>query len=196
MAQNVPRRRARSARTNCFRVLLVAYTKQQPGPYLPTVHYGPVAPRAGGPARRSPRLGLRKRRAMPLDDLALAAETRSRVGAGSSPEPSARRRHRVRVGRVAGRQHTCLLVRVVVAGPTPQVPCSSPESITKVGVPSLWGTSLTMFSLRAARGAPRTSPYDVRGAVVFDDLEGIPISADGQVDLDTAPFDVFSWRQR
>jgi hypothetical protein len=34
--------------------------------------------------------------------------------------------------------------------------------------------------------------WDFDFAVVFDDLEGIPISADGQVDLDTAPFDVFS----
>jgi hypothetical protein len=38
--------------------------------------------------------------------------------------------------------------------------------------------------------------WDYDFAVVFDDLEGIPISADGQVDLDTAPFDVFSWRRR
>jgi hypothetical protein len=32
--------------------------------------------------------------------------------------------------------------------------------------------------------------WDYDFAVVLDDLEGIPISADGQVDLDTAPFDV------
>ena len=32
--------------------------------------------------------------------------------------------------------------------------------------------------------------WDYDFAVVLDDLEGIPISADGQVDLDTAPFAV------
>jgi hypothetical protein len=32
--------------------------------------------------------------------------------------------------------------------------------------------------------------WDYDFAVVLDDLEGIPISADGQVDLDASPFDV------
>jgi hypothetical protein len=42
--------------------------------------------------------------------------------------------------------------------------------------------------LRLGDGSDTDWDYDF--AVVLDDLEGIPISADGQVELDTAPFDV------
>jgi hypothetical protein len=53
----------------------------------------------------------------------------------------------------------------------------------------------TLRALAADYGGSDTD-WDFDFGVVLDDLEGIPISADGQVDLDTAPFDVFSWRRR
>ena len=39
-------------------------------------------------------------------------------------------------------------------------------------------------------GAGSDTDWGYDFAVVLDDLEGIPISAGGQVDIDTAPFDV------
>ncbi len=42
MAENVPQGRARSARTNRFRPLLVAHISNNEGPAQTTVYYGPV----------------------------------------------------------------------------------------------------------------------------------------------------------
>ena len=57
-------------------------------------------------------------------------------------------------------------------------------------MPRAW-RSVRRFLARPLRlGDGSDTDWDFDFAVVLDDLEGIPISADGQVDLDTAPFAV------